>query len=66
MIECTELFPHADFATAYIEGRNGIRINVQYPGYPFPHCIHMDINKLASFLEAVRYEQRKENASQDK
>ena len=59
MIECTYLFPDADWASAHVT-KNTVRVNIQI--FNRLHCIHIEVDKIATFLESIRREQSKQNS----
>ena len=58
MIECTNLFPPAEWAAAHLHGPDMVRINIQYANHVY--CVHVNIDEIAPFLERVRKAQERQ------
>jgi hypothetical protein len=56
MIECTDLFPDAEWAGAHIHGSDVIRINIQQ--HQELRLVHMRISKLSEFIDAIQVAQK--------
>lgn len=56
MIECTDLFPESEWASAHIHGSDVLRINVQYGNKI--NLVHMRISKIQAFVDAIERERK--------
>ena len=64
MIDCTNLFPPAEWAAAHLHGPDMVRINIQYANHVY--CVHVQVSELANFLERIRRAQENVNVQQIK
>lgn len=55
-IECTDIFTDVEWAQVHVGKGNEMRMNIQQNRHI--QCVHVDIDKLAAFVDNVRSAQK--------